>query len=944
VGNSASGAITVGNSASVADHDVNYVVEANAGLALTQDIEASSRTTARTVTLGEAATLTLGWARALGNTPNLTMTLANGASVKSEAYNDRGAQLRGTIKVPTGTATIAGGASIDVVDDTTYDIGEGATLQLQQATWTIADDKAPLLKKTGAGALSIESAYTLKNATFDIEGGLVRIANTVGGDSANAFDVTVKSGATLDLVESLKLGAGAVTFESGATLLIQTGTPLISGTTTFARDARMVFDGATITTAKLSRVTGSGVVIVDLKMTPDVMTQGSCNLIEDSNIDSTLTFRLGGANASEWLEAGWTIRQTDSTVSIVSATADDTFIWGGEAGADWSTENAWYNPGSMTPTSWTLPTESDPQSAMFANKVMVKDANNNETEVEVSRTVHWDYSSPFTLMALRSDAMIEDGKDRGYTIDAVTDYGDQKTLTIHGEMVLTGDATTTINGPIKFGTNASLTLLRGSLLLKGPLHDGGTMIRPIAMGDEATMVFAGSKDSTIESTMTPLSEDAAATVGTFRNIGSGTLTFNTDVSMVKAFEATKGAIAMGQEDLFAVETPVTLTGDAAFAFTGAYTGATNGDAAISVEINEGVDPAGVFAWEAKGNAAVATTPRLTAAAGRANVQTFEYNPQSGRLTLEADEFFPETTTLSLLNSTRETDALLLGKGASTTPAIVFGNVLGEGLIGVEPALNAAAGEWSTHRVLTFKLLNPATTFAGTLMGGSVGGTTITAGLAIERAETLDADVVPRFVYAGASSVKVGTLAIADQTCAEIFGTWAGHVNVAEGGRLTGSGTIGAETSKINVPAGAILSAVTYSEGKEKDLPVTMTIKGTLQLEKGSVLDVVVDIDEENGGAPLVSCVQAENVQLPNTVDEDEVMLNVVLRLADDNAYATGATILQWNGLNGFSKINGTITVYDKNGDEVKDHGYLLRQDATGLHVVRSRARTWLIVR
>ncbi|MDO4527188.1 MAG: hypothetical protein Q4C03_00165, partial [bacterium] len=918
-------------------------------LILTQDIEASSRATARTVTLGENATLTLGRARALGNTPNLTMTLANESVVKSEAYNDRGTQLRGVIKVPTGTAKIAGGASIDVVDDTTYDIGEGATLQLQQATWTIADDKAPMLKKMGAGTLLIESAYTLKNATFDIEEGLVRIANDVGGDSANAFDVTVKSGATLDLVESLKLGAGSVTFEAGATLLIQTGTPLISGTTTFARDARMVFDGATITTAKLSRVTGSGVVVVDLKMTPDVMTEGSCNLIENSDIDSTLTFRLGGANASEWLEAGWTIRQTDSTVTIVSATADDTFIWGGGADAVWSTENAWYNPGTMTPTSWTtdgnLPTESEPQSAMFANKVMVDvEGSEEKAEVEVSRTARWDYSSPFTLMALRSDAMIENGVDRGYTIDAETPYGDQKTLTIHGEMVLTGDATTTINGPIKFGTNASLTLLRGSLLLKGPLHDGGTMIRPIAMGDEATMVFAGSKDSTIESTMTPLSEDAAATVGTFRNIGSGTLTFNTDVSKVKAFEATKGAIAMGQEDIFVVETPVTLTGDAAFAFTGAYTGATNGDAAISVEINEGVDPAGVFAWEAKGNAAVATTPRLTAAAGHANVQTFEYNPHSGRLTLEADGFFPETTTLSLLNSTRETDALLLGKGASTTPAIVFGNVLGEGLIGVEPALNAAAGEWSTHRVLTFKLLNPATTFAGTLMGGSVGGTTITAGLAIERAETLAADVVPRFVYAGASSVKVGTLAIADQTCAEIFGTWAGHVNVAEGGRLTGRGTIGAETSKINVPAGAILSAVTYSEGKEKDLPVTMTIKGTLQLEKGSVLDVVVDIDEENGGAPLVSCVQAENVQLPNTVDEDEVMLNVVLRLADDNAYATGATILQWNGLNGFSKINGTITVYDKNDKEVKDHGYLLRQDATGLHVVRSRARTWLIVR
>jgi hypothetical protein len=531
--------------------------------------------------------------------------------------------------------------------------------------------------------------------------------------------------------------------------------------------------------------------------------------------------------------------------------------------------------------------------------------------------------------------------DNGYTIRA------EKTLIVHGEMVLTGDATTTIDCPAMFEANGSLSLLKGTLCLKGGLQQGSTMSRPIAMGEDATIEFASAKNVNIGSTMTLLSEEAEATLGSFRNSGIGTVTFSNDISKVKAFEASKGVFAMAQDDLFTVAPQVRLSADeATFAFTGRYTGTFGEDASMHVKVNEGLEQKGIFDWSATGNAAVAKTPRLTSASGMANVSTFRYGSKAGRLTLEADGFFPETTTLQLATSPVETTALLLGKGRTGVDAkVVFGNVTGTaGIVSVEPALNLAAGAWSTRRVLTFKLVNATTTFNGCLLGATAEGSTISAGLAIERADSLDATVVPRFTYAGVSTTKLGDFTIAKGTRAEVLGTWAGNIAVAPGGVLTGNGTMGAANATVHVPAGAMLSAVVFNANTNADKPTVMPITGTLRLEKGSTLDVLVATDEE--GAPVVSCVEAENVQLPNTIDanEAEVKLNVILRLTEDDVYATGKKILGWEALNGFAKVNGTITVYDKAGNEVQGHGYYLRQRSDGLYITRSQARTWLIVR
>jgi hypothetical protein len=93
-----SGRVTIGNNKDVKDHDVNYVVEAGAVLSVAQDVEVSTRTAARTVSVGEGATLALNTNRALGSTPNLTMTLADQALVTCAApTNDYGAHLRGRI-------------------------------------------------------------------------------------------------------------------------------------------------------------------------------------------------------------------------------------------------------------------------------------------------------------------------------------------------------------------------------------------------------------------------------------------------------------------------------------------------------------------------------------------------------------------------------------------------------------------------------------------------------------------------------------------------------------------------------------------------------------------------------------------------------------------------------------------------------------------------------
>jgi hypothetical protein len=816
------------------------------------------------------------------------------------------------------------------------------------------DADAPVsIAKTGAGTLVLGGGYTLGSVPFEIASGVVAIEQNVSTHASAQPLVTVKEGATLVLAQTLQLDAGSLVVEPKARLVVVEGLPAISGGAKLSRDAVVAFEMANnrLPILQLTRVELGGVVTIELPEMPTQNLPASYVLMEattTTGLAGSGSFRLGGVNAAAWIEAGWTLRQTNNQLLLVSATSADTYVWGALAtddAATWTNGDYWYQSTSMRePTAWN-PTD-NPWSVMLKDVVTVK-TDAGEEEISVKRRLEWADIKPFEVTALRSDAM----GTNGYTI-AQTGKADAS-LAVYGEMVLTGDATTTFECPVYFGPNASLSLLKGVLRLEGGLQQGSVLSRPIAMGDEAVIEFAGTKNVSLASAMTCLREAEDATLGTFVNSGTGVITFASDISKVKAFEASNGTFAMAQDNLFTVATPVTLTDKkATFSFAGLYTGSAGeaGDA-IRVKINENaVAPAGVLDWSATGNAAVATTPRLTSKDGMANVETFRYASKEGRLTLEADGFFPETTTLRLATTAVESRALLLGKGRTgVDPKIVFGHLTGAdetsataGIIGVEPALNATAGEWSTHRVLTLKLMNASSTFGGCFMGASVNNTTIKAGLAIDRADDLDATLIPRFTYTGTSTSKLGTFSIAKDTRAEILGTWAGDVKVAEGGRLTGNGTIGATDAVVNVPAGSCISAVTYQANKMADVPTVMPIAGTLKLEQGSIIEVLVAMDDTD--APVISCIEAKNVQLPKIVEGDEVKLDVVVRLPEAGDFAMNQKILGWEALNGFSKVNGNVTVLDHEGNEVTDVKYYLRQKPDGLYLTRSKSRTWLIIR
>jgi hypothetical protein len=116
----------------------------------------------------------------------------------------------------------------------------------------------------------------------------------------------------------------------------------------------------------------------------------------------------------------------------------------------------------------------------------------------------------------------------------------------------------------------------------------------------------------------------------------------------------------------------------------------------------------------------------------------------------------------------------------------------------------------------------------------------------------------------------------------------------------------------------------------------------LELEQGSVIEVLVAMDDTD--APVISCIEAKEVQLPKIVEGEEVKLDVVVRLPEAGDFAMNQKILGWEGLNGSSKVNGNVTVLDHEGNEVTGVKYYLRQKSDGLYLTRSKSRTWLIIR
>ncbi len=908
--------IALGTATPMNDHDLNYALEEGAKLTLVADIESSTRTATRKVDLGANSVLTVQKDDGLGYTPNMDLRLANEAVV--ELVPAQGVRLAGKVTVPSSaSATIKGATQVPAA--VTFDID--GTLDLIENPWKLITNEVINIVKEGQGTLNINAGLNAMNASVDIKEGRVDVRGNVSTD-ANGSTWSVRKNATLALGEgaTFAVGAGSVTFAEGSILRLEAGQSSLTGTVIMEGDSILSVGDENGINSLLNTNSVTIRNVVEVRLNTDPSKINALNEIKlitsTNNFMGGGSFRLGGSNVEAWISAGWSLRQTASSLSLVSSTADG-YTWAGENTDKWWNEANWIGSNPNEKIVWPTAQDNTVYSVILPDTLKV-----NDTAVNLSRSLNWNNTtSTFHINALRSEA--KDGN--GYTIGS-----NNMTMNISADLTVIGEGGITFTAPVKLQTSSSMSLLKGKTLFKNGLQAGETLLRPIAMSKDATLAIGGTKAVNIGSEFTLLTDgtDPTAKIGPIINEGSSVLTLSSDISQISALKATSvGTIALSQVDMFDVAPAVTLAEKATLAFTGIYAEDTT---QVKMAINaDAVVPAGILKWNAQGNSSIGKTPRLSAQEGScANVTTFEYVPQSGRVTLEADGFFPETAVLSLASKTDEATALLLGKGVDENASVTFSKITGGGIVSVEPTLNVNAGDWSAKRNLTLKLMESENNFSGRFMGGTTGnGSVITLGVNLTCQENLG--YVPRFSYSGTSNDRLGTFSINNGVNAEILGTWAGDVKVLDGGRLSGSGTLGAVGKTVDVTEGGIISAITYDKADAKYRPAQLTVTGELKLKETSKIEVYVD--QNMNGQVTASNIDVATLGLPDTVGETgEVMLDISLYIAGKDLTATNQKILCWKGINGVSKVNGNLTVYTlENGNWVKNdnHPYLLRQES-----------------
>ena len=142
----------------------------------------------------------------------------------------------------------------------------------------------------------------------------------------------------------------------------------------------------------------------------------------------------------------------------------------------------------------------------------------------------------------------------------------------------------------------------------------------------------------------------------------------------------------------------------------------------------------------------------------------------------------------------------------------------------------------------------------------------------------------------------------------------------------------------------LLPALKQADGTyvEEVIPSTLNVGGTLRVENGTKLRVLVRKTLQ--GASWVSCVETQMLNLPmvGAADGGETLLDVTVEI-EPGASASNVKILGWQGLAGGGKVNGTVTVVDPQGNPVEG-SFTLRQKSDGLYLYRSNSRFWMILR
>lgn len=936
------------------DAALNYEVAAGE-LVLNGDVTPSAlRSAERTVKVAAGAKLTLNSETAMGASTNLVWTLAaadtTGTTQGAIVATTNDARIRGEVVVTPATGADSSVATLGSVRATLdapvqMTIPEKTTLKLLGA-WASASDSlaTTALTKLGKGTLSLSGDFTA-NVPMTIAAGCVALADTGvttinDNEGATTADWTVLSGATLTLGGGkLNLGEGVFTLESGAILETGSTTTTINTATTLADRSTLIFGeaGNSVNVGYLSfkqQTMVNGIVVINLdKLDPASLKDESVTLIEfDTNMrQGSGVFQLGGDKLVAFAEDGWTLRDTGTSVVLQCFGEDGYYTWAGDTSAtgdgNWAKEY-WVKNGSDEKVAW--PTESDANPSMMLQDT---DPTTGDEIPEEARTLDWTMAEQ-TIAAIYTKNSV----DHDYCLKSSTGSA---LFDVAGDFLKAGKGNLTVERPLQLGRDGALRLLGGTTEFTGAVTaSSGDFDKPVTVAGEGTILrFSG----TVSRKLMGLLEGDGR--GTLEQTGTGTLTLGDKLDKLATLKVDAGNVVLAADDQYTVVPEVTVGANGTLSYAATLTGSD----ALTMSINKDATAAGRFFWNATAPSASDKAPRL---AGTFGIDTLRYQPQAGHLIIDPMEgILPEGFNLEMAGSDVITTALWLGAQAGEDDEIVVSSLTGEGVIGVEPVIDRLADEtWSKNRVLTVAStateLATTETFEGALMGATLpDGTEVTAGLSIEN--RTGAAERTYFRYLGTSTdVTLGTLAIGANATAEVTGTWAGDVTVAADGGLMGSGTVGDAARTVAVPKGAILSGTVYGKRinangtyTQEVIPSTLTVKGTLSLEAGSVLNAKIIRDET--GDTVSSLVQAETVLLPTILEDgaEEVMLTVNVEL-DEGAKSSNIKLLGWSSLNGGQNINGNVTVTI---DGVKQEGYSLRKKADGLYLQRASARFWFIL-
>lgn len=943
---------------STTDNDLNLDVQAGT-LTLNGDVaRGATRSTRRTVTVATGAQLQLASENALGGSSNIEWSLAADATQGAVVTTTADARVRGQVNVIAAAAdeqaTATLGTLMAQLDGALRLNVPARTTLVMGGEWTTPEDadETSALTKVGAGLLTMVDfaanvPVTISAGELRLEAGAVQTSNYNDGATQPLW--TVAPGAVLTLGGgTFSLNEGVLTAQSGAIINGGTKTTEVNAATVledrtifaFGEAGNIAVGGVTFK----QETTVNGVITVNLDALSPAELAGKTSLtlvtFDNGMRSGTGSFQLGGNKLVAWAEEGWTLRDNGSEV-ILQHFGGDTgyYTWAGDGSAGSTGAGNWANAfwvDSATNTLGDWPTATDVSPSV---KLQDTDPLTGEEIPEEARTLDW------TLPA-QTIASFYAKNSEGVDYKLISSSG-SAAFEVSGDFLKAGAGKLTVERPLILAKKGSLRILGGETEFTGAVSaSSGEFDKPITLAGENTLLrFSGTPSRAL---MGLLEGDGQATL---THSGTGTLTLGDSVDKLKALNVEAGHVRLIADGQYVVVPTMTVAEGATLTYGGTLAGA----GAVQMQINADAAQAGTLVWNATTASASDKAPRLAAVPGVAGaavkVNTFRYNPTAGHLILDpnADVLAPGFK-LEMMASDEVTAALWLGAQATAGDALTVSALTGEGVIGVEPIVELVSDDtWSTHRVLTVEptATSPAevTAFEGSFMGATTpDNTDIRIGLAVQNPNGGDRTY---FRYMGNSThALLGSLTVGADAAAEVTGTWAGDIAVAANGLLMGNGVIGATDRMVSVPKGAIISGATYGKRVNANntfttevIPAELTVKGTLSLETGSVINTLIRKNEK--GDTWASAITVDNLLLPTVLEdgEEEVKLTVNVDL-EPGAVVSNIKVLGWTSLNGGQKINGTVKV-TSNGQEIP--GYFLKKKSDGLYLSRESARFWMIL-